>query len=131
MGAVGSGAGPVAAGGVKENALQRLIVAKARRMHWLVAHFHTVEAVIPNTGGRTHWITPVAADGKGFPDLILLRDRILVVEVKGTGGKLRPDQIKWLSAFRLVPGVEVHVWSPKEWEAGTVEEVLTRRGGEA
>lgn len=92
----------------------------ARTLGWRVAHFY------PLLTHRGTWKTPVAADGKGFPDLLLVRDRVVAIEVKGDGDRLRPEQKEWLSAFALA-GVDALVVTPKMWEAGEVEEVLARR----
>lgn len=65
----------------------------------------------------------MAADGKGFPDLLMVRERIVAVEVKGDGDKLSPEQEAWLEAFEKA-GVETHVWKTKDWTGGQVELVL-------
>src|SRR5690606_644046 len=84
--------------------LQKGIIELARRHGWIAAHFTAVRT-------EHGWRVPVAADGKGFPDLILVRDRLVAVEVKGDGDQLRPDQKRWLAALRI-SGVEAHVWTP-------------------
>ena len=101
--------------------LQKSIVAEARKRGWRCAHFMAVQ-----TKSRG-WTVPVAADGKGFPDLFLVRDRPVAIEVKGDGDSLRPEQREWLDAMRLA-GVEAHVIGPREWADGTLLEILTRRG---
>ena len=64
-----------------------------------VAHFPAIQDV------RGTWRTPVAADGKGFPDLLLVRDRVIAVECKGEKEPVRREQEAWLTAFRLAtPG---------------------------
>lgn len=99
--------------------LQKLIIEKGHMLGWLIGHF-------PPVKGPAGWRTPVAADGKGFLDLILLRDRVLVAEIKGDGDRMRPDQIKWMTAWRIA-GAEVHVWTPRDWDGGTIEEILRVR----
>lgn len=101
------------------NALQKAIIDLAHMLGWRAAHF---PAVLTKHG----WRTPVAADGKGFPDLLLVRDRVVAIEVKGDGDRMRPEQKEWMSAFALA-GVEALVVTPRMWEAGAVEEVLSRR----
>lgn len=100
--------------------LQKLVIAKARTRGWLVGHFPTIQ------GRNGIWRTPVAADGKGFPDLLLLRDRQLIVEIKGDGDRLRDEQETWLMAFRLA-GVETYVWRTADWDSGAVNNILERR----
>jgi len=99
--------------------LQKEIIKQARLAGWIVAHFTAVRT-------EHGWRVPVAADGKGFPDLVLVRDRLIAAEVKGDGDSLRPDQRKWLAALRLA-GVEAHVWTPALWLDGTIESVLASR----
>lgn len=105
--------------------LQKAIMDLAHTHGFLVAHFRSVQAGV--RGGGTRWMTPVAADGKGWPDLALVRDRpprrFLVAEVKGDGDRLRPEQKQWLLAL-MDAGVETHVWTPKDWHDGTIEGVL-------
>ena len=104
--------------------LQAAIIDRARSLGWRVGHFPPISTT---RGGKTWWLTPVAADGKGFLDLLMLRDRPLVMEVKGDGDYLKPDQEQWLLAWRLA-GVEAHVVTPAMWRDGEVEAILTRRG---
>jgi VRR-NUC domain len=68
----------------------------------------------------------VAADGKGFPDLLLVRDRVIVAEIKGDSDRMRPEQREWLSAFRLA-GVAAYVWTPESWRSGEIERILRAR----
>lgn len=58
----------------------------------------------------------------GFPDLILLRGRqIIVAELKSEKGSLTISQEEWLAAFRSV-GVPVYIWRPSMLKQ--IEEVL-------
>jgi hypothetical protein len=98
--------------------LQKSIIDLARRTGWKVAH-------TPPVRGHDGWRTAVAADGKGFPDLLMVRERVIVAEIKGTD-RLSRQQKEWLSAFRMA-GVAAYVWTPTDWEAGDVERVLRGR----
>jgi len=102
--------------------LQKGIIDMARRLGWRVAHFPPV----PTERG---WRTPVAADGKGFPDLLMVRDRLIVAEVKGDTDRLRREQQTWLDSFRLA-GVAAHVWTPEQWLSGEIESILRARSQE-
>lgn len=99
--------------------LQKGIIDLARRMGWRCAHFPPVQT-------ERGWRTPVAADGKGWPDLLLVRERVLVAEVKGDGDRLSAEQQTWITAFHMA-GIEAYVWTPALWLDGTVEAVLRRR----
>ena len=100
--------------------LQAAIVERARLEGWAVAHFRPARTA---KGYRT----PVAYDGKGYPDLTLVRDRVVFAEVKGDGDSLRLEQQAWLELLELA-GAEVYVWTPALWLAGSIDEVLRRRG---
>jgi len=58
--------------------------------------------------------------------MLLVRDRVIVAEVKGDSDRLRPEQRDWLTAFRMA-GVAAHVWDPEAWRSGEVERILTAR----
>lgn len=73
------------------------------------------------------WRTPVQGDGKGFPDLLMVRgDRLLAVELKSSvDARLRPEQVAWLDALRRA-GAETAVWYPNHWP-DEIQRVLVRR----
>jgi hypothetical protein len=58
----------------------------------------------------------------GFPDWLLVRDRVVFIELKGDGGKLSLYQGRWIEGLRAA-GAEVHVWWPSDWD--DVVRVLT------
>ncbi len=107
---------------VTESDFQQTIIDAAHALGWVVAHFRPAR-VIKN--GMETWRTAVAADGAGFPDLILVKPpRLLVVEVKSETGKLSKDQEDWLRLFAKC-GIEWHLWYPKDdWQ--TIEDCLRR-----
>jgi hypothetical protein len=104
---------------LKGRELQRAIIDLARRLGWRVGHFPPV----PTERG---WRTPVAADGKGFLDLVLVRERVVWAEIKGDTDRLRREQQGWIDALRMA-GQEVYVWSPETWRSGEVESILRSR----
>lgn len=54
----------------------------------------------------------------GIPDDLAVRgDRILFIEYKAPGGKLRKHQIDWLFALLASGRVETCVWHPQDWPA--------------
>jgi hypothetical protein len=55
----------------------------------------------------------------GFPDLILVKPgrKLILAELKSERGRLTEAQEVWLKLLRQVPGIEVHVWRPSDWEA--------------
>ena len=100
-----------------EAELQSAVIELAHLYGWTVAHFR------PAQNARGDWRTPVAADGKGFPDLVLVCDyRLAFVELKSEKGRLRPEQKMWLEA--LGGRVDAMVWRPADWLDGTIETYL-------
>lgn len=90
-----------------EAQLQAAVVELAQLCNWRVAHFRPART-------DQGWRTPVAADGKGFPDLVLVRDRVLFVELKSGSGQLTDEQEAWLEAL-LLADVDIRVWRPSDW----------------
>lgn len=85
---------------------QRDIIRLAQTLGWKVAHFRPAKT-------SKGWRTAVAADGAGFPDLILVRDRVVAVELKNEKGRVTPEQREWMAALD-VAGVETYVWRPDD-----------------
>ncbi len=99
-----------------EAELQECVIATAHLFGWRVAHFRAAQT-------KHGWRTPVAADGKGFPDLVLVRDRVVFVELKAERGRTSPEQLDWLAALANA-GAEQYVWRPSDWADGTIEAAL-------
>jgi hypothetical protein len=99
----------VAAHEMTEKELQTGVIELARVLGWRCAHFRPAQT-------SKGWRTPVGADGAGWPDLFLCRERVVALELKATGGKLRPEQADWLRAL-LDAGQEVYVCRPSDLDA--------------
>jgi len=69
------------------------------------------------------WRTPVAGDGKGWPDLIIVGARLMVRELKAHRGKVDADQQVWLGVLTAA-GVDAGVWRPAQWLDGTIQAQL-------
>jgi hypothetical protein len=98
---------------LSERDFQKAVVELAQLRRWRVAHFHRVH--VQRKDGSHAWMTPVAADGKGFPDLVLVRDRVVYAELKRRGGVASAEQHHWADALKAA-GQEVHQWDPGDWE---------------
>jgi hypothetical protein len=96
--------------------LQDAVVELARFAGWRAAHFAPARTA-------HGWRTPCRYDAAGWPDLVLVRDRVVFVEIKSDRDRLRPDQAVWLQALGEADA-EVHVWTSEEWLDGTVDAVL-------
>src|SRR5260370_40530780 len=69
------------------------------------------------------WRTAVQGDGVGFPDLMLVRQRAIVAELKVGLRKLTIEQTDWIGAFQRT-GITAYVWRPADWPQ--IERVLGR-----
>lgn len=49
----------------------------------------------------------------GFPDRVLVRERVVFVELKREGGKPSDEQVRWLTGL-AVAGAEVYLWRPSD-----------------
>lgn len=91
---------------------QSQVIQMARALGWMVAHFR------PGMNSRGRWMTAVAGDGAGFPDLVLVHEKTgdtLFVELKRDGVKLKdPAQLRWGAALGLQG--DYRVWRPADFE---------------
>lgn len=93
---------------VSERAFERQVLDLAKLTGWTTAHFRAA------MNKRGDWRTPVAGDGKGFFDLVLMKDRVLFVELKTDAGRLTPEQLVWRAAAEAA-GATALVWRPSMW----------------
>lgn len=106
-----------------EKELQAAVIDCARIFGWRIAHFRSVPV---RRGSSTVWQTPVQADGAGFPDLVLVRERVLFVELKVGRNVLSTEQTAWINALRTA-GEEARIWTDNDWEVGIIEAQLQQR----
>ncbi|MEN6370511.1 MAG: VRR-NUC domain-containing protein [Armatimonadota bacterium] len=102
---------------IKEDPFQQQVIDLAHYLGWTVAHFRPALT-------KKGWRTPVQADGKGFPDLVLVRERVIYAELKSDTNKPSPDQRDWLDKLNLAEQ-EVYIWRPRDWDE--IAEVLRSR----
>ena len=106
---------------VTEVMFQQQVIDYAQSVGWRCAHFRP--ARMKGKDGEEVWRTPVQADGKGWPDLVMVRaGRQVVMELKSDKGELSPDQQAWLEAFGQCRDVEVYLCKPGD--IAEIEEVL-------
>ncbi|HZC06449.1 MAG TPA: VRR-NUC domain-containing protein [Ktedonobacterales bacterium] len=92
--------------GEREAAFQAAVIELAQLTGWLVYHTHDARRSAP-----------------GWPDLALCKPpRLLLIELKTTHGRLRPEQLVWLTALAGCAGIEAAVWRPADWP--TIERAL-------
>lgn len=107
----------VVADSITEAQFQDQVIELARLHGWRVAHFRPARTA-------EGWRTPVAADGAGWPDLVLVREVVLFRELKRQGGRLGVAQQEW-GARLAAAGADWAVWRPGDWD--DIERAL--RGG--
>lgn len=100
-----------------EAGFTKAVLGLAKLHGWCSAHFRPA---LTQTG---KWVTAVQGDGKGFPDLVLVRGtRLIFAELKSAKGTVKPEQTQWL--LRLGgAGAECYIWRPKDWK--NIEAILT------
>jgi len=99
-----------------QHSLLASVLHECKTLDLYVAHFR--HAMV---GGRV--ITPVQADGAGFPDLIICGSRIIYRENKSWTGTLSDDQEEW--GRRIVAaGGDWGVWTPEHWLSGRIHAEL-------
>lgn len=90
-----------------EKEFMALVVEMARALGWRVYHTHDSRRSAP-----------------GFPDLCLVRDRIVYLELKTATGKVSHDQADWIAAITAAGGTALVV-RPTDIDA--IEHALRRR----
>ena len=93
---------------MKEKEWQAQVVSLARRLGWMTYHTYDSRRSEP-----------------GWPDLVLLRERMVIAELKTQKGRVSEAQQKWLDALREA-GVETYLWRPSDM--GQVAATLMKRG---
>lgn len=63
----------------------------------------------------------------GFPDLWMIRDRLVICELKTEKGQLIEAQWEWLMLLQQA-GYEAYLWRPSDWDE--IVGILQRPGGE-
>lgn len=103
----------------KGGSWEQTVIDTAHMFGWRVMHIRPVF-----DGRRKRWVTGIAADGKGWPDLTLVRERIVCAELKSGTGTTTSHQREWLADLARA-GVECYVWRDTDYEA--VVATLRRR----
>jgi VRR-NUC domain len=84
----------------------------------------TVREAATLNGWRVYHTHDSRRSPSGFPDLVLVRERVVFAELKGATTRITPGQERWLDALDAA-GAEVYLWRPSEWDE--IERVLGRR----
>lgn len=105
--------------GVTEEQFQQQVFDLAHIYGWQVAHFRPARTAYG-------WRTAVSADGKGFPDTVMVKagQPVIFAELKRKGGKPTLEQVQWMELLRAVPGVLVRLWQPDDFDE--IQKVLSK-----
>ena len=101
-----------------EREFQDCVIAYAQSHGWKVAHFRPSRV---KRKGKETWETPFIANARGYPDLTLVRERVVWIELKSEKGKLTDDQTRWL-VWLSDAGQECHWFRPSDW--AKIQEIL-------
>jgi len=64
-------------------------------------------------GWAWYHVTDSRKTKPGFPDLVLVRERVLYRELKTDTGRLTPEQAGWLNRLTAA-GADAGVWRPRD-----------------
>ena len=105
---------------LRESVFTAAVIELAQILGWRVAHFRPSRTV-------HGWRTAVQGDGAGFPDLSMVRDRVVIAELKTDARSSQPSEAQtiWLERFTAA-GVEAYLWRPRDLEK--IAAVLTSKG---
>lgn len=101
-----------------ESDLLAAVLDLAAVLKWRTAHFRPART-------ESGWRTAVSGDGKGFVDLVLVKDRVLFVELKSMTGRQSREQIEWMIDLRAA-GADYRLWTPTDWTSGVIEKELRK-----
>jgi hypothetical protein len=99
----------------REDGFQGQVMELAQLRGWLVVHLENIQTAAGS------WTVGVSPDGEGFPDTLLVRDRIVFAELKTEEGRLSPKQKLWRDALRAAKQ-EYYLWRPRDFPL--IERVL-------
>ena len=106
-----------------------LKISEAHLEEWLldliqVTHWHSVH-IRPAMRRDGTWISPVAGEGKGYPDWSLFKPGHypVLVELKAEDGKLSPEQVAWGVVLKQCKGVRYVLLRPSNRDE--LEAILT------
>ena len=88
----------------------------------VAAYVGTMRRPVPNCWKAYHSYFSDRSEA-GFPDLVLVRERVVFVELKTMKGTISPKQREWYDAL-IAGGAEAYIWRPDAWNSGEIEAAL-------
>ncbi len=88
--------------------------------------FNSKKGLAPMLGWRLCYHTLRSKGSQsGFPDRVLVRERVIFAELKREKGVPTPAQIEWLNGLAAA-GAEVYLWRPSDLDE--IAKILSHRG---
>jgi hypothetical protein len=92
---------------------------------WDATLFNSQRGLAPMLGWRLCYHTLRSKGSQsGFPDRVLVRERVIFAELKREKGKPTDSQIEWLDQLAFA-GAEVYLWRPSDLEE--IGQILSAR----
>lgn len=102
---------------MSEDQLLSAVLDLAKLYNWRTLHIRPART-------EKGWRSPVQGDGKGFPDLLMVKGRRLIAwELKGLRGTPSDAQMEWLIALAGV--AQTAIITPQHWHSGEILRVLS------
>lgn len=108
---------------ISEDDFLTQVIDLAHIYGWKVAHFRPAQT-------KHGWRTAVSAEGKGFPDCVMVRDgQLIFAELKSEKGKVSEAQQEWLDLLNEVSDasrdyvydevriVHIYLWRPSDFDS--------------
>jgi hypothetical protein len=92
-----------------------IIAAELLEKDWDAQLFASRSGLAPRLGWRSYHTLRSKGSAPGFPDRVLVRDRLIYAELKTGAGRLTAKQRDWLDLITYAGG-EVYVWRPDDLE---------------
>lgn len=91
-----------------EATFQERVIHLAELLGWRVVEFESYRRAARGAFSGTNRST-------GWPDLTLIRERLMFRELKAQGGRVRPEQEAMIAAL-LAAGADAAIWRPDDWD---------------
>lgn len=89
-------------------------LADVTEREWDAQLFASMKGLAPTLGWvLTYHTLRSKGSTSGFPDRVLIRDRVLFVELKTEKGPVSDSQSRWLTALASA-GAEAYLWRPSD-----------------
>lgn len=100
---------------ILETPFMSQIIRLARGLGW--GYWHDDATSVPRVCRHCRKPLGFKRNRRGFPDLVLIRDDVLIfAEIKKADGARSDDQVAWGEALQRVRKIAYYVWRPADAE---------------